>query len=63
MQKPINPIAFTIVLLRKFVEMGMLAEKKIAGKTHYFLTEQGRMILANFGIDEKDLYAERTKPK
>lgn len=54
--KPISPHSLTIVLLRKFVEMGVLNEKKIGGKSAYFLTDQGRMILANFGIDEKDLY-------
>ncbi len=46
-------------MIRKFVEMGMLEEKKAEGKTFYFLTDQGRMILANFGIDESKLYNKK----
>ncbi|VVB98554.1 Uncharacterised protein [uncultured archaeon] len=59
--RPINPNALALVLLRKFVEMGMLEERKIGGKTAYFLTGQGRMILANFGIDENELYPPEHK--
>ncbi len=58
--RQINPGALSAVLIRKFVEMGLLNEKKTGTKTSYFLTEQGRIILANFGIDEKELYE---KPK
>lgn len=50
-EKPINTEKLTKVMLSKFVEMGIL-EKKGA---KYFLTDQGRMLLGNFGIDEKEL--------
>ncbi len=61
--KPINPHALCAVLIGKFVEMGLLDEKKLKGKKNYFLTEQGRLVLANFGIDENELYAKRPPPK
>ncbi len=54
--KPISTQALSSVMIRKFVEMGLLNEKKVEGKTLFFLTEQGRIILANFGIEEKELY-------
>lgn len=62
-ERPVNPYALGSILIRKFVEMGLLAERKIEGKTAYFLTDQGRVILANFGIDENKLYLDRPKPK
>ncbi len=58
--KPIHVQAFTAARIRKFVEMGMLEERKTGNRTAYFLTNQGRIILANFGIEEKGLYE---KPK
>ncbi len=58
-EKPINPAALSALMIRKFVEMGMLEEKKMAGRAVYFLTDQGRMILANFGINEADLYSKK----
>lgn len=58
--KPVNPRALSAILIRKFVEIGLLNEKRTGTKTLYFLTEQGRIILANFGINEGDLYE---KPK
>lgn len=51
-EKPINPAKLTAVMVKKFVEMGMLEEKG----EEYFLTDQGKMLLANFGIEENELY-------
>ncbi|MDD5337654.1 MAG: hypothetical protein PHS02_04180 [Candidatus ainarchaeum sp.] len=56
MEKPVSAQKLGAIMLKKFVEMGLLEEKKSGAKTLYFLTDQGRMLLANFGIDEKDLY-------
>lgn len=62
-EKPVNPYALGALILRKFVEMGMLEERKIGGRSAYFLTSQGRVLLANFGIDERELYGDSPKPR
>ncbi|MBU0586100.1 hypothetical protein KJ780_01165 [Candidatus Micrarchaeota archaeon] len=40
------------LVLEKFLEMEWLEEKE----KKYFLTDQGKMVLATLGIEEKDLY-------
>ncbi|MFA5077728.1 MAG: hypothetical protein WC488_04860 [Candidatus Micrarchaeia archaeon] len=55
-QKPISIQKLGAVMVKKFVEMGLLEENKSGAKISYLLTDQGRMLLANFGIEEKDLY-------
>ena len=52
MEKPINPQKLSSLMLEKFSDMGMLEKK--GGK--YFLTDSGRLLLANFGIEENEIY-------
>ena len=55
-EKPVSVQKLGAVMVKKFVEMGLLEEKKSGAKILYSLTDQGRMLLANFGIEEKELY-------